>query len=142
MMTTVMGHDNNRDGSSNNNDTTTVTPRHKTQHDVTTTATAAATQRNHATMATILSRARNCQFDSGYVVVLLTFSVRLTPSYDRWLAYGRTPSPRLHGLRDEKCQSDHHHPRLPPTPHLPMCHLPLHRPLHHLNDERLHVPGH
>jgi hypothetical protein len=66
-MTTVMGHDDNRNRGSDNNDTSIVTPCHKTQDDVTTTATAAATQHDHAimAMAMILSRAHNCQFVTG-----------------------------------------------------------------------------
>jgi hypothetical protein len=73
-MTTVMGHDNNRNHGSDNNDTSIITPCHKTQDDIATTATATATQHDHVTMAMamILSRAHNCQFDSRYVVTART----------------------------------------------------------------------
>jgi hypothetical protein len=59
--------------------------------------------------------------------------------YDRWLAYRRPSSPRLHGLCNEKCQSYHNCPRLPPTAHRLACRLPLRDPSHHPNNERLHV---
>ena len=59
--------------------------------------------------------------------------------HDRWLAYGRPPSPRIHGMCNQKCQGDIDCPRLPPTPHRSARCISLCDPGHHPNNERLHV---